>query len=108
MRVVSPDNKMGKQAKLEYQTIAYNTNNETVLVSIHLHTGRKHQIRVQFANAQCPIIGDRKYGSKHPFKTGIALQSRFLSLEHPTKKERMTFESHVPKVWELNQFSMLD
>ena len=106
MRVVPPETQSSKQALLEYQTIGQNSNDDTVLVSIQLQTGRKHQIRVQFSNLKCPIIGDRKYGSPHPFQSGIALHSRFLTLEHPTKRNELTFESPVPKEWNLSQFVM--
>lgn len=34
------------------------------LVEVHLITGRSHQIRVHFAHAGHPILGDRKYGTK--------------------------------------------
>ena len=39
------------------------------LLKIRLHTGRTHQIRVQFASRKMPLIGDRRYGSriKAPF-----------------------------------------
>ena len=106
MRVVPPETESSKQALLEYQTIGQNSNDDTVLVSIQLQTGRKHQIRVQFSNLKCPIIGDRKYGSPLPFQSGIALHSRFLTLEHPTKRNELTFESPVPKEWNLSQFVM--
>lgn len=39
-----------------------NEKKETSLLDIDLITGRKHQIRVQLANAGYPIVGDRKYG----------------------------------------------
>lgn len=63
------------------------------------HTGRKHQIRVQLSHAGYPIVGDRKYGSRRPFPTGIALHSRRLVVEHPVTKERLELEAPVPKAW---------
>ena len=50
-----------KKARLEYRRL---TQGETSLVRIRLHTGRSHQIRVQFASRKHPLVGDHKYGSK--------------------------------------------
>lgn len=50
-----------KEAILEYETIAINKN--FALVKVLLKTGRTHQIRVQFASINCPILGDTKYGN---------------------------------------------
>ena len=60
--MVSPQDKRGKKAILQYETLAQE--NEKSLLIIHLLTGRHHQIRAQLSFAGCPIIGDRKYGSK--------------------------------------------
>ena len=50
-----------KSAKLEYKTIR---SGEESLVRIRLHTGRSHQIRVQFSSRGYPLVGDHKYGSR--------------------------------------------
>ena len=50
-----------KKAKLEYMTLR---SGETSLVRIRLHTGRSHQIRVQFSSRGFPLVGDHKYGSR--------------------------------------------
>lgn len=50
-----------KEAELEYEVLA--TVDGKSLVKILLHTGRTHQIRVQFASRKMPLVGDRKYGS---------------------------------------------
>lgn len=49
-----------KEAKLEYQVIKHLSETLT-LVKIHLITGRHHQIRVQFAHRNMPLLGDTKY-----------------------------------------------
>ncbi|HEX7447482.1 MAG TPA: RluA family pseudouridine synthase [Pirellulales bacterium] len=69
------------------------------LLEIELHTGRKHQIRVQLAHRGLPILGDRKYGSRADFSNGIALHARQLEFTHPTRRERLTLVAPAPPAW---------
>lgn len=69
------------------------------LVEIALMTGRKHQIRLQFAHHGHPIIGDRKYGSQRSFPSGIALYARRLVITHPIKGDRILLETSLPDAW---------
>ena len=50
-----------KKARLEFTRLSQG---ETSLVRIRLHTGRSHQIRVQFASRGYPLVGDHKYGAR--------------------------------------------
>jgi len=50
-----------KKARLEYRRLR---EGDTSLVRIRLHTGRSHQIRVQFSSRGFPLVGDHKYGSR--------------------------------------------
>lgn len=50
-----------KKARLEYKRLSAG---ETSLVHVRLHTGRSHQIRVQFSSRGFPLVGDHKYGSR--------------------------------------------
>ena len=50
-----------KAARLEYRRLQAG---EQSLVRIRLHTGRSHQIRVQFSSRGFPLVGDHKYGSR--------------------------------------------
>lgn len=50
-----------RDAKLEYRVIA--VKEALSLVEVTLHTGRTHQIRVQFASRKTPLVGDGRYGS---------------------------------------------
>ena len=50
-----------KKARLEFVRLS---EGETSLVRVRLHTGRSHQIRVQFASRGYPLVGDHKYGAK--------------------------------------------
>ncbi len=69
-------------------------------VEIELDTGRHHQIRVQFAHLGHPVIGDFRYGSKVQFpQRALALHARSLSLNHPTKREPMTFTAEPEPFW---------
>ncbi len=50
-----------KQARLEYRRL---TDTAPATVQIRLHTGRSHQIRVQFASRGYPLLGDHRYGAR--------------------------------------------
>jgi 23S rRNA pseudouridine1911/1915/1917 synthase len=76
--------------------------NDTWLLEVRLLTGRKHQIRAQLAAAGWPICGDRKYGSKLAFPSGIGLHSYSLSLTHPTLKNRLKWVAPPPKAWKIS------
>lgn len=88
-KVVDELPKDAKYAKLEWKRIK--TLQDKSLFDIKLHTGRQHQIRVQMANAGCPLIGDSKYGEAGE-REQLALCSYKLEFEHPTKKIPMKFE----------------
>ena len=81
--------KDAKYAKLEWKRVKMLSDKS--LFDIKLHTGRQHQIRVQMANAGCPLIGDSKYGDAGE-REQLALCSYKLEFEHPTKKIPMKFE----------------
>lgn len=53
-----------KEASLEYETLAESKAAGKSLVKVLLHTGRTHQIRVQFSSRKMPLCGDGKYGSR--------------------------------------------
>jgi 23S rRNA pseudouridine1911/1915/1917 synthase len=84
-----------KEAVLDYRVAGHLEG--LSLVEVELHTGRPHQIRVQFAAIGCPLVGDQRYGA-HLTKPGqqIALWSTELSFEHPVTKETLSFSSTPP------------
>ena len=58
---VKKERKGVKYARLEFQR---RTEGDPSLVHIRLHTGRSHQIRVQFSSRGFPLVGDHKYGAR--------------------------------------------
>ena len=59
--VVKRERRGVKKARLEFRRLSQG---DTSLVQIRLHTGRSHQIRVQFSSRGFPLVGDHKYGSR--------------------------------------------
>jgi len=101
IEVVPPRTKNAQHARLSYRTL--HKHRRGTLVEIELHTGRKHQIRVQLAEIGCPIVGDRKYGSRQPLADmAIALHAVRLTIEHPTTRQPLTVESPLPENWNTN------
>lgn len=82
--------KGSKIAVLDYKVLETCPDGHT-LVSVRLHTGRTHQIRIQFASRGLPLVGDGKYGSreKAPF---IGLWAYRLSFPHPITGKSLSAE----------------
>lgn len=97
MTIAKPHAAGAQKARLSYRV--RQTTGKATLLEVALETGRKHQIRLQLATLGSPILGDRKYGSRQPFPHGIALHARSLAIDHPTTRERMTFEAPLPPTW---------
>ena len=76
-----------KKARLEFHRLS---DGETSLVRIRLHTGRSHQIRVQFSSRGFPLVGDHKYGSRDE-RTDPMLYS--CKITFPYKGKTHSFES---------------
>jgi 23S rRNA pseudouridine1911/1915/1917 synthase len=89
---VSPYTPEAQQARLRWQTLAADAQADTALIAVSLETGRKHQIRAQFAHAGHPIVQDMRYGKGTPGEP-IALWGAALTLAHPTTHATMTFLS---------------
>lgn len=101
VHVAKPNMKDAKKATLDYEVIG--TKQGLSLLSINLHTGRPHQIRVQLSSRGWPLYGDQKYG-KDVNKAGqqIALWSESLAFDHPTKKEEISIQSKPPNEFPWN------
>ena len=77
-----------KAARLEYIRLR---EGETSLVQIRLHTGRSHQIRVQFASRGYPLVGDHKYGARDEIAAPMLFSFR---ITFPWKGKEMQFSAH--------------
>jgi len=69
------------------------------LVRVTLATGLQNQIRVQFAAAGHPVVGDRKYRPEEAAERRIArvaLHASLLEFTHPVSGERVRIESPLP------------
>ncbi|MDP5273913.1 RluA family pseudouridine synthase [Chengkuizengella axinellae] len=98
---VAKNVKDSKEAILEYEIKG--SRDGFSLAQIRLHTGRSHQIRVQFSEIGCPLYGDQKYGEKGNKKNQqIALWSKRISFCHPTLKNDIEFHSSPPPVFPWN------
>ena len=91
--VVARGTSQAKEAVLDYEVEQVLEDGQQALVHIWLHTGRHHQIRVQFAHAGYPLVGDTKYGK--PEQGGrycpVALCSCRIGFLHPVTKKKMEF-----------------
>ncbi len=75
-----------REASLEYEVIG--ENGGLSLLDILLHTGRTHQIRVQFSSRKMPLYGDGRYGGGGG---SLALFAHTLELNHPVSGEKLVF-----------------
>lgn len=103
VKTVKDTDEGAKEAILDYRVLA--SKDGLSLVRIKLHTGRPHQIRVQFSAIGHPLFGDQKYGPEAN-KPGqqLALWSTELTFIHPTLKEKMTFTCEPPDIYPWNIF----
>ena len=85
--VVKRERKGVKKAHLEFARL---TENDPALVRIRLHTGRSHQIRVQFSSRGYPLVGDHKYGSRDESPAPMLFSCR---LTFPLFGKQHTFEA---------------
>ena len=90
----SVNDKNGKLAITEYEKIL--ENKQYTMLSLNLKTGRKNQIRVQFADMGNPIVGDKKYGIKKDPIRRMALVANTLEFIHPKTKEKIVIDIDIP------------
>lgn len=97
-RLVEKNHAVGKRAELSWQLLAHADG--LSLVDIALHTGRPHQIRLQFSGRGLPLLGDFRYGSQQTFDgRNLALHAWALGIEHPTLKMPLLWREAPPASW---------
>jgi 23S rRNA pseudouridine1911/1915/1917 synthase len=92
---VSRDENRGIEAITRYRVLR--RGNGHSLVEVNLVTGRKAQIRVQFAHAGHPVVGDRDYGTGSGPIGRLALHATRLAFVHPASGRRVSFVSRPPR-----------
>ncbi len=66
------------------------------VVEVKLETGRRNQIRVQFADRGYPLLGDQVYGTESPLLDRQALHAELLGFKHPVTEEQVTVSAPMP------------
>ena len=94
--VVTQEGKGVQPAALTYKVLCRKNGMSRVL--IRLETGRTHQIRVQFASRELPLVGERKYSTLED-DCQIALWSHRLAFNHPKTGELMDFILPPPETY---------
>ena len=92
VRSVAPGTPGAKLARTEWRRISRKGGD--TLVEAVLKSGRKNQIRVHFADAGHPVVGDTKYGGRKAPR--LCLHSLRLAFVHPATGRRLAFESAHP------------
>ena len=67
------------------------------VVEVRLETGRRNQIRVQFAERGFPLLGDQVYGAKSSLIERQALHAELLGVKHPETGEMVSVTCPLPK-----------
>ena len=87
----------GRQAITHYRVIR--RRREGSLLELRLGTGRRHQIRVQLAEAGWPIVGDVAHGGARGNVGRLCLHATRLGFVHPATQRQVVFESAPPADW---------
>lgn len=97
-RIAAPEERDAKKAQLFYRCLDYKEG--CALLEIDLKTGRHHQIRLQMAHANMPLLGDKRYGNESSLELSrrlgirsIQLQAVRLSFVHPGTGRQVSFEA---------------
>ena len=90
-----------REASLSYETVS--EKDGLSLIRIDLHSGRTHQIRVQFSSRRHPLLGDRRYGSTAV--CSLALWSYEIGLFDASDEGTLSFSSLPPDCYPWDLFS---
>lgn len=91
-----------REATLDYTVL--DKTDALTLVKVRLHTGRTHQIRVQFSHRGLPLLGDIRYGSKAD--CSAALWSYHLAFTHPVTKKAVDVTCPPPDTYPWDLFAI--
>jgi 23S rRNA pseudouridine1911/1915/1917 synthase len=91
---VAEDARAGRDASLRYRVLERFP--AATLMEVTLETGRRNQIRVQFAAEGHPLVGDVTYGRPSPLLDRVALHAHRLAFTSPRGRKPMRFESALP------------
>ena len=90
--VASPSR--GKLATTHYRTLR--SGSRYSMMEVRLETGKRNQIRVHFAEAGHPVIGDTMYGNGADPIGRLGLHAMELGLVHPVTGREMKFTAPLP------------
>jgi 23S rRNA pseudouridine1911/1915/1917 synthase len=98
MAVVQPkkNDPKGAKAAVTHYRVLERLPGHTV-VEVKLETGRRNQIRVQFADRGFPLLGDQVYGEASELLDRQALHAEILGFRHPVTDEQITISAPMPK-----------
>lgn len=104
-RFSTEDEEIGQLAITHYRVVA--RLDEATLVQVRLETGRRNQIRVHFAEAGHPVLGDERYRPDQSAHrrwphARLALHARLLGFTHPATHQPLRFEAPLPA--EMDEF----
>ncbi|PQA58822.1 RluA family pseudouridine synthase [Siphonobacter curvatus] len=95
MVYVTQNPERGQTAVTHYETLQKNA--RFSLLKVQLETGRKNQIRVHLQSIGHPIVGDKKYESRHDPINRLGLHAWVLAFQHPVTGEQLRFETAIPR-----------
>ncbi len=95
-----------KPVRTSFEPVKAAKNGKFTLVSVHLHTGRSHQIRAHLSSLGFPVLGDMKYGDRAlnremnlPYQCLCSYRLSFPELPKLPGISGKTFEIPVPEEW---------
>lgn len=85
----------GMPSRTEFRRLAYDDKQHLSLLSIKLHTGRTHQIRVHLSAIGHPLLGDTLYGGDDVLLRQ-ALHAHHINFKHPVTHQMIKIEAPLP------------
>ena len=95
---ITDNPKIGKKAITSYEVITQNKGYS--LLEIDIKTGRKHQIRVQLANINHPIAGDKKFSKHKDGFRNLCLCANYLKFNHPVLNKDIELKIDYPNMYD--------